>query len=664
MDELKATWQEQMQGVSLTKATQVNRNNRFLTHYMFPKPIDNSSVVTLKWGLNDRYALVNVRNDGVEKKIIDLGPTYLDPPSVAAGKIVWNELLPHPRWGYLDYSSIKMFDMTSRKVKRLSAKSKWMAPALSPDGRQIAVVEYAPNNHCKIVLLESEFGQELKRLPNPDNAFIMTPSWSSDNHRLVFNSITEQGRSLSIINVESGQWQHLIDYGEKNTGLPVFYKDFVLFNWDYTGIDNIYAVHQQSKEIWQVTSRPFGAFHPAVAQDGLTLFFNDYTNKGYQIGQMVLDSTKWIKLANIPHRPFLYHEPIVEQEPGVGLLKTIPDRQYPIADYHAVKDAIRVHSWVPPLAMDEHENISAQLLSQNLLGTLGTGLGYTFNQNENTDSYAASMSYAGWWPIIDVAGRYGERSSSFFDQANRQNFYSWKEKGVSLGLRLPLNLTRNVYQTHLQVGVAVEAIKISGKEILDHFEQNNGLFTPISTYLTFFRGYQWQNEIYPHWGQSLYLMHRQATLRSDYHGRLFAARLSLHFPGLAHNHGLRLQLSFEKQKAEQYRFENEVRFCRGYSYAFHDQFRRWSIDYGMPLLYPDWNMLGLLYLKRVQANFFYDDTKAEDDDLDSRYRSCGVDLLTNLYLFSMPLELPLGVRFVYRIKEQQWRTEFLMSIGW
>ena len=72
----------------------------------------------------------------------------------------------------------------------------------------------------------------------------MTPSWSADNRLLVFNSLTKQGRSLCTVDVETGQWQPLIDYGDQNTGLPVFFNDFILFNWDYSGIDNIYAIHQ------------------------------------------------------------------------------------------------------------------------------------------------------------------------------------------------------------------------------------------------------------------------------------------------------------------------------------------------------------------------------------------------------------------------------------
>lgn len=663
MDELKTIWQEQLQGVALTEARQLNRTDRFLTHYLYPKPLQDGSVLVLKYGLADRFSFVRLQPDGAEKRIINIGATYLDPPSVQAGKIVWNERLPHPRWGYLDYSSIKMYDMDSQRQTRLSSKSKWLAPALSHDGRQIAVVEYTPANRCQLVLIDSKNGEESKRLPNPDNAFIMTPSWSADNRLLVFNSLTKQGRSLCTVDVETGQWQPLIDYGDQNTGLPVFFNDFILFNWDYSGIDNIYAIHQTSKEIWQVTSRPFGAFHPAVSADGRTLFFNDYTIQGYQVSRMTLDSSKWVKLAEVPHRPFRFHEPLIEQEPGVGLCKSIPNQSQKVENYHALKDAIRVHSWIPPLTTDEHENISAQIYSQNLLGTLGWGLDYTFNQNENSNAYGTSISYAGWYPIIDFQARYGERTSSYIDRSNQRNFYSWQEKGASLGLRLPLNLTRSVYQTQLEIGIYAEAIDLSGKTVSTINKQNNGLFTPVSGYLYFFRGYQWMNEMYPRWGQSLYIIERQVPFHSDYQGRLFSAQANVYFPGLARNHGWRMQLAMEKQQPEQYRFENEVRFCRGYSYEFHKQFWRCSADYGMPLLYPDWNLLGLLYVKRMQANGFYDETRARDENRKSRYRACGVELMANLYLFSMPLELPMGVRFIYRITEKEWCTEFLMSIG-
>ena len=662
MDELKVIWHDQTKDIELTDARQINHSDRFLTHYLYPKTLPDRSVLVLKFGLGDRYSLTRLATDGSEKKIHLLGNTTLEPPSAEKDKIVWSERIPHPRWGYLDYSCIKIYDLNHHKERRLTSKSKWMAPTLSKDGRRIAAVEHTPENRCQLVLLDAETGHEIKRFANPQNAFLMTPAWSPDNQHIVLNTLTNAGRSLSLVNLQSGEWQDLIECSARNTSLPVFFNDYVLFNWDYSGIDNIYAIHRDSKEIWQVTSRPYGAFHPAISADGHTLYFNDYTLHGYQVAAMPLETGKWKKLEHVTQRPFDYHEPIVQQEAGPELLTNIPNRTHVVKNYQPLKDAIRIHSWLLPIAGDTDKNITAQCYSQNLLGTLGMGLGFTTNENEKTNAYHAMMSYAGWYPIVDISGQMGKRTASYTDFQDKQQLYSWREQGISLGLRLPLNLTRDVYLTQLSAAASAALTKISDKEILENHKNNNGTFAPVSYSLNFFRGYQWMNEVYPHFGQSLMLLHRHVPFKSDYRGRLSAALLNLYFPGFARHHGWRWQLAAEKQQAKTYRFENELHVGRGYSYQFHDFFYRGSVDYGLPLTYPDWNGLGLIYLKKIVGNFFYDYVWARTGEKKSRYQSTGVELLFHGHWLSTPLELPIGARMVYLIKEKKWRAEFLLAL--
>jgi len=662
MEEVKTLWQEQLATVDVTPAEQINHSDRFLTHYLFPKSMADRSILVLKFGLADRFSLTRLSQDGKEKILHLPASPFLYPPSVEANKIVWTEQRPHPRWGYADYSSIQVYDLNSGRSRRLTDRSKYMAPALSTDGRRIAAVEFTPENRCRLVILDAETGVEIKRYPNPENAFLMTPTWSPDGHTIALNALTEAGRSLVLLNLETGQWDELIPSGDQNTGLPVFYQDYVLFNWDYSGIDNIYAIHRQNKKIWQVTSRKFGAFNPSVSRDGRLLYFNDYDAKGYQVAVMELDSPRWREWSEIVPHPFGYHEPLVQQEAGKDFIETRHDTTFKIEDYRPLKDAIRPHSWVLPIATDSYETITAQLVSQNLLGTIGWMLGYAHNQNEGTHAGTALLSYAGWYPIVDLGARFGGRTSSYQDAEDRRQLYSWKEQGLSLGLRLPLNLTRSVYQTHLSLGASAEYTKISDKDLVESYEQNNGAFTPVTYYAQFSRTCQWINEAYPRFGQSISVLYRHVPLHSDYHARLTAARVNLYFPGFYRLHGWRWQLAAEKQKADNYRFENQARLCRGYGDRYHDFFYRWSADYALPLAFPDWNGLGLIYVKKLTAALFYDDVRARTDDKKTRYRAAGIELTAYMHLLSIPVELPLGVRFAYLPAEKKWQPEFIMAL--
>jgi len=80
------------------------------------------------------------------------------------------------------YSEIIIRDL-ARGVPRLTRKTRFMNPVLSPDGARIAVVEFLPTAML-LGDLDADTGNELRRLPSPDNDMIYTPAWSEDGRRL------------------------------------------------------------------------------------------------------------------------------------------------------------------------------------------------------------------------------------------------------------------------------------------------------------------------------------------------------------------------------------------------------------------------------------------------------------------------------------------------
>jgi len=658
MDALQRDWRWQAENTTTTNHQRLSRPGRFTTHYLYPQSWSDSSVVVLKYGFGDRLSLSEIKYDGHERVLHLPGNIFTDPISVTHEKIFWYEKQPDPRWGYRDHTVIKCYDRMTRQVRRIGRPGKWAAPSPAPDGRRIAVVEYTPANQCRLVILDANTGAELKQLENPDNAFLMTPRWSEDGQRIVLNRLTAQGRSLSIYEVESGSITDLVPCGNENTAVPVFYGDYVLFNWDYSGIDNIYAIHCRTREIKQVTSARFGAFNPAPSSDGRFLYYNDYQIKGYSVARMKLDSTTWRPLSSIPRHPPAIHEPLLSQEAGIGLLDSIPQKQYQVEPYNALGNPFHIHSW--SILEDEHRNDTYSVYMQNLLGSASGTFSYIRNSNQKTNRVAALLSYAGWYPILDLAASAGGRTSGYTDMQNKDVLYHWNEKTASLGLRLPLDLSRNVYSTHVELGVQGAWTDVSNLPVRRNFDNNNGRFLYTTWSLYGFRGYQWTNEPFPHRGQSLSIIQRQTPSGSDYSGSLFAARAITYWPGAAPRHGIRIMAGYEKQSAENYRFDNELAFSRGYSYQFHDRFSTVSADYALPLCYPDWNVLGLLYLKRLQWDGFYDITRTAGK---GSFASVGSELTVNYHLFSMPFELITGVRNVYRLQDKIWRAEVLLGAG-
>ncbi len=85
--------------------------------------------------------------------------------------MVWDEFVPDPRW-LRGYSEIVIRDLATGRTRKLTHKTRFMNPVLSPDGKRVAVVEFLPTRVCSLVVLDADKGSELRRLKSPDNDMI------------------------------------------------------------------------------------------------------------------------------------------------------------------------------------------------------------------------------------------------------------------------------------------------------------------------------------------------------------------------------------------------------------------------------------------------------------------------------------------------------------
>jgi hypothetical protein len=57
------------------------------------------------------------------------------------GKIVYAAYETDPRWGWRDYSVIKILDVATNQQQTLRHKTKYFTPDISPSGGKIATVD-------------------------------------------------------------------------------------------------------------------------------------------------------------------------------------------------------------------------------------------------------------------------------------------------------------------------------------------------------------------------------------------------------------------------------------------------------------------------------------------------------------------------------------------
>jgi hypothetical protein len=102
----------------------------------------------------------------------------------------------------------------------------------------------------------------------------------------------------------------------------------------------------------------------------------------------------------------------------------------------------------------------------------------------------------------------------------------------------------------------------------------------------------------------------------------------------------------------------------------------------MPLAYPDFNLAGILYLTRIRTDFFYDFTRGTDNyvfvsDINSlgkrvvstenhnyseTFKSFGVQLMTDFYVFRIPFMISSGIEASWRALGEYPYVKLLLNI--
>ncbi len=668
MNEMEKLWREQIEGLAITPAQAISRGNRSeWTYYQAPQFTSSGDVISLKYGIEHQYEFVLIdAATGMERSLCFPGYINYLNPSVSGTSVVWAEIIPDPRWRQQSFSVIKLFDSRTGVIRDLSSRSKLYAPSLSPDGTVIACVEYSEQNACSLVLINSSDGSERARIPNPDNRFIMTPQWTPDGSRLIYTKTDRSlGKSLVMADLATMKEEEMLPYSALDTVSPVSDGKYVYYSSPYSGIDNIYAFDTASRKVFQVTSRKFGAYNPSLSADGKTLLFNDVTEHGFAAVTMAVNPAVWVPIEKIEKRGVDYFRPLLEQEAGGSILNDIPSNGFPVKDYSGPGSLFTVHSWNPAPGPDPSE-FAIYITSTSMLNTLMLSGGYIYNNNEHTNAGKAILSYAGLYPIMDLSFLYGGRSSTYDVKEpggkTKTYTYSWKETTPTATIRVPLDFSRGRYATLLEAKTSIGYTMISNIEIDTAHKNNNGTFIPVSYAFAFFNGYQWLRDIYPVVGQQVTISYSHTPMKGDYRGSLLSTMATLYFPGIFSHNSFFLQGAYERQREQNYRFESMVLFARGYSYRFLQDFYKAGVNYTFPLLYPDLNILGIVYLKRLFANAFYDHGAGAIDGRRVMLRSLGGELNFEAYYFTLPFPLIVGLRESYLLDRNKEQAKHTTSI--
>ena len=578
---------------------------------------------------------------------------------MAKGKIVWVESQADPRWENRNYSVIKIMYLKNKETTLLTRNTRYMSASISPDGSLIAAAENTPENKNNIVFIDPDDGSVIQSIPAPGNAYLQRPQWAESGAKLTAISLTEAGEGILSYSPDTRQWETLVEPGRNDLQSSYLKNDTLFFVSSSSGTDNLYFL-TPDKKLAEVTNSEFGANDLCI--NGQKALFTDYSSSGNKICSLVLgQSIKNVRIAPGSSSFLINRTDSVQPTSGERY-----NSDFSPVPYRKWQHLFNFHSWMPFYADLQHVQTDPAsirpgftVMSQNHLSTLISSLGYEYSSDKRHKLHTR-ITWKGWYPVIE----------SQLDYGNKPVIDKLREPvndplSVQQGIRfintasLPLRFTPGKFTQFLYPSFTTDYSNnyIFLKE-LNRYDYGQ---TQLTARLYFSNSIiSSVRDIYPRWAQVFDLKYSFSPFDKAIYGSSESVKTAFYFPGIFPNNSIRMRLEKEKQKLVKYYIGNKIDWPRGYQNIFSENLNFLSLDYAIPLFYPDFNIPGIIYVKRIRGTLFYDFARGKGNayfmqtgsgtafqsyhDYFESFKSFGFELLTDFHLFRNPFMISAGVQ--------------------
>ena len=588
----------------------------YVSNSYFPHTAGPDSVIYLKSTYRHRPAFYT-RVKGEEKRLKARDISLDEQFSYRNGKIVYSAYREDPRWGWRDYSVIKLLDVESGHQKTLTKKSKYFTPDISPAGDKIAAIQFLPEGNSSIHILSSENGKVLNEIKSSEISVFTDPEFIDDTSLVTAVRLRDGKMALAIVDILFGSITRLTTPSYNVVGHPSIDNGIVYFSASYNGNDNVYAIRLTDRKLFQLTQGGTGDYF-VNAKNGV-ITWSSFTAEGYQVMQKTLSAYDWLEIPAEQMEPLQTIFKVSHADSASDILNKLSKKEFQVTAYKKSKGLFRIHSWRPYYS---DPIFTYSIYTENILNTLQSEIYYLYNENEKTSAAGFNLVYGGWFPYLQIGSEY-----TFSRQALVNNrIRTWDQVDSRVGLSIPLSFTSGRSFKNLSAG----SFYTLRNELNKGFFKDS-LGNVSFSYLQHFINWSQQvqratQHIYPRWGWSTSLNHRHPI--GDYNGYQFIGSGSVYLPGIASVHNLVLTGAFQKRDTINAPplFSNRFSYSRGYIGRYFQKMWRASANYHLPLLYPDWGFGNILYLQRVRANLFFDFTRVYDQRNFADQRSVGGEL--------------------------------------
>tara|TARA_R110000868_G_scaffold368227_1_gene631185 strand:+ start:5485 stop:8256 length:2772 start_codon:yes stop_codon:yes gene_type:complete len=635
--ELKQQWSSELDDLELTSHNIITpKNLKTVTNNQYAHFLEDGSLVYLSSSYKKTPAIFQLK-DGKVSRLTSIGVSTSSFISENNGKLAWTELETDPRWSNRNYTKLVTFDLNTLEKNILLNKTKFFSPQFSNNGSKIVAVHSGNDLIHRVTILNSESGTIIETLPNPNNDFLSYPKWSTNDSFIIYLAKRNSELALFKFHLENNELTQLTDWTHNVIGNISVGAETVIFSASYTGIDNIFSVDlNDSRQITQLTSSRIGAYQPDISSDGKTLIMSEFTEQGYVLSSLSLSNA--IDTVIAPKEPTeMARFNLTLSENEEDILGKIPEENFEVKNYQGVLDGTKLHTW----GIQSGTNITGLSLGfSNILNNLNGNIFGGINHNERTYQMSGNLEYSKYFTVISLGTTITERSFVFYDpQISATTFLldEFNQRSFNAGLSIPLSWQRGNYSTSLSVR----------SDLVQYWTDDTSLDGPLSWEPSLFvyniRRQAYQN-VQPRFGQ--YLSMNYSTTLNGSNGERFNTQAGIFLPGVFANHGILVEGEYQKELlTNRYQYADFFNYARGYGYFSSEEVSRLSLNYKLPLFYPDWGFFNFAYFKRIRANFFYDvaESRFSFTTNSITQKSYGIELsMDNVMLNVLPMS------FVFR----------------
>lgn len=606
----------------------------------FPQWINDNTIVLVKSSYKKIPAFY-LRNLGtgadtrLRTKDISLDAYF----SYRNGKIVYAAYEADVRWAWKDYSVLKVLDVHTRKQQTITHGTRYFAPDISADGKQVVAVDIQPGGNATLHILDAVSGAVLKKLPNAKGVFYSHPKFY-DQQTVVSAIRTAAGvNTLALVNINDGSIEELLPYSLHVTGFPSVHGDTITFTAAYQQKDELFAlVNKQLFRLQTPANTGTGNYQWSALNNKAV--YSAFTAAGYHLVQQPLTAETWqpVEKEVFTSPLFSYELNSLKQDQA---LPVDTSRPYRVSRYRKAFNLVNFHSWRPYISDPDY---TFSLIGQNVLNTLQTEIYFNYNTDEKYKEVGATAVYGAWFPYLTLG------VAEAFDRKENDSPQNktWNEFNGRFGLQFPFTFNGGRYLRSLTFSGGINHHQVNYTNYAKtRYADKQFEFADGSVSFTM-QSQAARQHIYPRFGLSL--LSRYRSILTTYSGFQWLTSGALYLPGLARTHNLVITGAYQKRDTVgDYSFSNSFPFSRGYlavnSRTIPDMYKV-GFNYHFPLLYPDMGIGNIVYFLRLRANAFYDytDLKFYRSNQHLQLRSAGGELYFDTKWWN-EYEVSFGIRY-------------------